>query len=223
MVAAVSVGEFVSVHLFDDRPGIGTVVLARPPSNVLTRQMYRELIAASAEVDTHPDVAAVVLFGGHEIFSAGDDPDEFAHDPAVELRRRAVDAVAAIPKPTVAAVTGYALGGALGLALAADWRVSGDNARFGCTETLAGRPPAPGVADRLPRLIGPSRAKEVVFSGRFVDAREALDIGLLDQMVAPDAVYDAAAEWAARFVDADPAVMAAAKTALDAGFWDTRR
>ena len=119
----------------------------------------------------------------------------------VRVHRAAVDAVAAIPKPTVAAITGYALGAGLGLALAADWRVSGDNVRFGATEILAGLVPGGDGMARLARTVGASRAKELVYSGRFFDAEEALELGLIDEMVAPDGVYDAAAAWASRFVD----------------------
>ncbi len=221
--------EFVSVYVGDERPGIATMVLSRPPNNTLTRQACREIGAVAAEVGERDDIAAVILFGGHEIFSAGDDIDELrALNPAeaetaARLRQDAVNAVAAIPKPTVAAITGYALGSGLGLALAADWRVSGDNAKLGCTEILAGLIPGGGASIRLPRLVGVSRAKELAFSGRFVDAREALAIGLLDEMVAPDAVYDAAADWAGRFVTMPSAALAAAKAAIDGGNLDIER
>jgi enoyl-CoA hydratase len=217
------VNEFVSVHVDDERPGLGTVVVSRPPGNTLTRQVCREIIAAAGDVAGRADIAAVVLFGGHEIFSAGDDLDELRTlnsaeaDVAARLRQDAVNAVAAIPKPTVAAITGYALGSGLGLALAADWRVSGDNARLACTEVLAGLIPGGGVTVRLPRLIGLSRAKELAFSGRFVDAEEAQAIGLLDEVAAPDAVYDAAADWAVRFAGAPAEALAAAKAAIDSG------
>lgn len=215
--------EFVSVHVSADRPGIGTIVLSRPPTNTLTRQAYREIIAAATEVGTRADIAGVILFGGHEIFSVGDDLDELRTltaaqaNVAAQLRQDAIDAVAAIPKPTAAAVTGYALGSGLSLALAADWRVSGDNAKLGCTDILAGMIPSGGATQRLPRVIGLSKAKDLVFSGRFVDAREAVAIGLLDEMVAPDAVYDAAAGWAARFVGGPSRALAAAKAAIDGG------
>ena len=128
--------------------------------------------------------------------------------------REAVDALAAIPKPTVAAITGYALGGGLNLALAADWRVAGDNVKFGATEILAGRVPQGGTA-RLARAAGESKAKDLVFSGRFIDAKEALALGLIDEMVAPDGVYDAAVAWAKRFLDYPPQVLAAAKASFD--------
>ena len=213
--------EFVSVHVGEDRPGVGTLALSRPPTNAMTRQVYREIGQAAAEVAGREDIAAVIVFGGHEIFSAGDDMPQLRTLTASEaeswirVRRDAVDAIAAIPKPTVAAITGYALGAGLGLALAADWRVSGDNVRFGATEILAGLVPDGGGMARLTRTVGASRAKELVYSGRFFDAVEALALGLIDDMVAPDGVYDAAAAWAGRFVDGPPYALAAAKAGID--------
>jgi enoyl-CoA hydratase len=211
--------EFVSIHTSDEQPGIATLLLSRPPTNALTRQMYREIVSAAADLGHRHDTCAVILFGGHEIFSAGDDMPELntlsADEAEVASRvcREAVDALAAIPKPTVAAITGYALGGGLNLALAADWRVAGDNVKFGATEILAGRVPQGGAA-RLARTAGDSKAKDLVFSGRFVDAKEALALGLIDEMVAPDGVYDAALAWAKRFLDHSPQALAAAKAAF---------
>jgi enoyl-CoA hydratase len=215
------VSEFVSVHLDPDRPGVGTIVLSRPPTNALTRQVYREIEQAADEVGRHDGIAAAILFGGHEIFSAGDDMPQLRTLTAPEaeswirVHRGAVDAIAAIPKPTVAAITGYALGAGLGLALAADWRVSGDNVRFGATEILAGLVPDGDAMARLARTVGISKAKELVYSGRFLGAEEATQLGLIDEMVAPDGVFDAAAAWASRFVDAPRSALAAAKAGLD--------
>jgi enoyl-CoA hydratase len=212
--------EFVSVHTSDAQPGIATLLLSRPPTNALTRQVYRELVGAAEALGKRDDVHAVIVFGGHEIFSAGDDVPELRTldtDEAAAARRicrKAVDAVAAIPKPTVAAITGYALGAGLTLALAADWRVSGDNVKFGVTEILAGLVPAGGTA-RLADTIGLSKAKNLVFSGRFIDAKEALALGLIDEMVAPDGVYDGALAWAQRFVEHPSRVLAAAKATFD--------
>jgi enoyl-CoA hydratase len=212
--------EFVSVRTSDEQPGIATLLLSRPPTNALTRQVYREIVSATADLGQRTGICAVILFGGHEIFCAGDDMPELrtlSTDEAglaAQVCQQAVDALAAIPKPTVAAITGYALGGGLNLALAADWRVSGDNVKFGATEILAGRVPQGGTA-RLARTVGESKAKDLVFSGRFIDAKEALALGLIDEMVAPDGVYDAALAWAKRFVDYPPQVLAAAKAAFD--------
>jgi enoyl-CoA hydratase len=213
--------EFVSVHVPDAQPGIATLVLSRPPTNALTRQVYREITGAAGDLGQRDDIAAVIVFGGHEIFSAGDDMPELRNlnadeaGVAASVSRKAVDALAAIPKPTVAAITGYALGGGLTLALAADWRVSGDNVKFGATEILAGLIPGGGGSTRLARAVGVSKAKDLVFSGRFIDAKEALALGLIDEMVAPDSVYDAALAWARRFVDSPRLALAAAKAVID--------
>lgn len=218
---SVSVSRVDAPHRRDDQPGIGALVLHREPTNALTRQAYRELAAAAEEVSARDDIAAVILFGGHEIFCAGDDVPELTTldraeaEVADRLRRRAMDAVAAIPKPTVAAVTGYALGAGLNLALTADWRVSGDNAKFGATEILAGLMPGGGGCARLARTVGQTRAKELAFSGRFVGAQEALTLRLVDELVAPDHVYDEALNWARRFVDAPAAALAGAKALID--------
>lgn len=202
------------------RPGIATLQLSRPPTNAMTRQVYREIAEVAKQVGERDDVVAVIVFGGHEIFSAGEDMSELQtlnEDEAAVAARvcaDAVDAVAALPKPTVAAITGYALGAGLTLALAADWRVSGDNVKFGATEILAGLPPAGDGATRLATAVGDSKARDMVFSGRFVDAREALELGLIDQMVAPDTVYDAALTWANRFLEYPPEALRAAKASF---------
>jgi enoyl-CoA hydratase len=215
------VREFVSIHTLDEHPGIATLLLSRPPTNGLTRQMYREIIDAASEVAARDDIAAVIVFGGHEIFSAGDDVtvlqtlDAQEAGEAAEVGRAAFDAVAAIRQPTVAAITGYALGSGLTLALATDRRVAGDNIKVGATEILSGFPP--GETARLARAIGESKAKDLVFTGRFVDAKEALALGLIDDMVAPDAVYDAAVAWAQRLVEHPPQVIAAAKATFSDG------
>lgn len=209
--------EFVSAVVTD---GIGTLVLSRPPTNALTRQMYREIAQVAGELGADTSVSSVILFGGHEVFSAGDDIPELRRLDAADAEsvtvacRAALAAVAAIPQPTVAAVTGYALGSGLALALAADWRVAGDNIKVGVTEVLAGLLPAAGT-DRLVRAVGAARAKDLVFSGRFVGAQEALALGLIDQMVAPDGVYDAALAWARPHAEVPADVLAAAKAMID--------
>lgn len=213
--------EFVTVHVSEQQPGIGTVLLNREPTNALTRQVYRELAGVAAEVSQRDDIRAVILFGGHEIFSAGDDVPELRTldrgeaEAADRSRRAALDAIAGIGKPTVAAVTGYALGAGLTLALAADWRVCGDNVKLGVTEILAGLVPGGGGGGRLARVVGASRAKEMAFSGRFVGAEEALTLGLVDELVAPDHVFDAALKWAARYTAAPAAALAGAKALID--------
>jgi enoyl-CoA hydratase len=219
-----AVSEFVSVHLNSHHPGVATMVLSRAPINATTRQVYREIVQGAIELGRRDDVAAVIVFGGHEIFSAGDDVPQLRTLGAPEaetwaqVRCDAVEAVGSIPKPTVAAVTGYALGAGLALALAADWRVAGDNARFGATEILAGLIPDGNEMARLTRMVGAGRTKDLVYSGRFLGAEEALALGLIDDMVAPDEVYDVATAWAGRFVEGPRHALAAAKAGIDEVF-----
>jgi enoyl-CoA hydratase len=212
--------EFVRLEVAD---GIGTIRLDRPPMNALNVQVQDELRAAAAEATDRDDVRAVVLYGGPKVFAAGADIKEMAGMAYTDMVKRAgalqdcFTAVARIPKPVVAAVTGYALGGGCELALTADFRVAGDNAKLGQPEILLGIIPGAGGTQRLPRLVGPARAKDIVFSGRFVDAGEALHIGLVDRVVAPDDVYGAAVELVSRYAKGPMYALRAAKEAIDEG------
>ena len=212
--------EFVRLEVAD---GIGTIRLDRPPMNALNVQVQDELRACAAEATDREDVRAVVLYGGPKVFAAGADIKEMADMAYTDMVRRAgalqdcFTAVARIPKPVVAAVTGYALGGGCELALCADFRVAGDNAKLGQPEILLGIIPGAGGTQRLPRLVGPAKAKDLVFSGRFVDANEALHIGLVDRVVAPDDVYAAAVEMVSRYASGPAYALRAAKEAIDEG------
>ena len=203
--------------------GVGTIRLDRPPMNALSAQMQDDLAAVAREADDRRDVRAVVVYGGPRIFAAGADVAEMAGWSATDMldRSRALQdaftAVAAIGKPTVAAIAGFALGGGCELALCCDWRVAGDNAKLGQPEIKLGIVPGAGGTQRLPRLIGPAKAKDLIFTGRFVDAEEALALGLVDQVVAPDDVYATAQGWAAQFSDGPAYALRAAKQAIDAG------
>ena len=203
--------------------GVATIRLDRPPMNALNVQVQEELRAAAAEVGGRSDVAAVVLYGGEKVFAAGADVKEMATMAYTEMVDRsaalqsAFTAIARIPKPVVAAVTGYALGGGCELALCADFRVCAEDAKFGQPEILLGVIPGAGGTQRLPRLVGPARAKDIIFSGRFVGAEEALRIGLVDRVVAPAEVYAEACAMAARFVGGPAYALRAAKEAVDRG------
>ncbi|MFD4366442.1 enoyl-CoA hydratase/isomerase family protein [Rhodococcus sp. NPDC058521] len=212
--------EFVTLEVSE---GIGTIRLARPPMNALNRQVQDELAAAAHQATVDPEVKAVIVYGGEKVFAAGADVKEMAEmdfaaiSKVVDRMQRSIAAVSEIPKPTVAAVTGYALGGGLEVALSADRRIVGDNVKVGTPEILLGIIPGGGGTQRLARLIGPSKAKDLVFTGRFVGADEALQIGLVDEVVAPDDVYDAARKWASQFTGAAGRALAAAKAAIDEG------
>ena len=213
-------GDFVRVTT---EAGIATIRLERPPVNALNSQMQNEIGAAAAQAGADPAVLAVILYGGEKAFAAGADVKEMAgasHARIMEYGagiENAFKAVARIPKPVIAAITGYALGGGLELALCADFRVLGERAKVGQPEILLGIIPGAGGTQRLPRLIGPARAKDLVYSGRVADAAEALRIGLADQVV-PDAdVYAAARLLAERYTHAAALALRAAKQAIDEG------
>ncbi|MGY0540148.1 enoyl-CoA hydratase/isomerase family protein [Nocardioides sp. YJ-D4] len=213
-------GDFVNLTVED---GVGTIRLDRPKMNAISFQVQAELLEVATEAAADEDVRAVVVYGGERLFAAGNDVKEMAGLSYSEMAKRvagvqaAVTAVAEIPKPVVAAVTGYALGGGCELALAADFRIAADDATFGQPEVLLGIIPGAGGTQRLARLIGPSKAKDLIFSGRFVKADEALAIGLADRLVPAASVYEEALAWASQFKKAAPYALAAAKTAIDKG------
>jgi enoyl-CoA hydratase/carnithine racemase len=220
MSTSSSDGEFVRLEV---EGGIGTIRLDRPPMNALNAQVQEELRVAASAAGSRKDVFAVVLYGGEKVFAAGADVKEMATMSYVEMADRSaalqssLTAIARIPKPVVAAVTGYALGGGCELALCADFRVAGDNAKLGQPEILLGIIPGAGGTQRLPRLVGPARAKKIIFSGRFVGAEEALRIGLVDEVVPADDVYTAAREMVAGYVGGPAYALRAAKEAIDRG------
>src|SRR5215467_6271682 len=212
--------EFVRV---ERDQGIATIRLDRPKMNALNAQVQDEIAAAALEVDADPEIRAVVLYGGEKVFAAGADIKEMAEaafaQVAVDSRRlqAAFTTVAKVPKPVVAAVNGYALGGGLELALCADFRVAGESARLGQPEILLGIIPGAGGTQRLPRLIGPARAKDIIYTGRFVPAPEALEIGLVDRVVPDAETYEAARDLVARYATGPALALRAAKQAIDDG------
>ncbi len=212
--------EFVRLEV---DAGIGTIRLDRPPMNPLSVQVQEEIRAAAGEAAQRRDVAAVVVYGGAKVFAAGADIKEMQTMSYTDMVERSaplqssLTAVARIPKPTVAAITGYALGGGCELALACDFRIAADNAKLGQPEILLGIIPGAGGTQRLSRLVGPARAKDLIYSGRFVAADEALSIGLVDKVVPADEVYDTAIAWMRSFVGGPAQALRAAKEAVDRG------
>ena len=212
-------GEFVRLEVAD---GIGTIRLDRPPVNALNDQVTAEL-AEAARAAAADEVRAVVIYGGEKVFAGGADIKVMAEAGYAEMASRSrrlqdtMDLVAGLGKPVVAAITGYALGGGLELALAADFRVAGERARVGQPEILLGIIPGAGGTQRLPRLVGPARAKEIIFSGRMLTAAEALEIGLVDRVVPDESVYQAALDLVKRYVNGPALALRAAKQAIDYG------
>jgi enoyl-CoA hydratase/carnithine racemase len=214
------VGEFVRLEVNE---GIGTVRLDRPPMNALSTQLQEELRATAQAVTADDAVRAVIVYGGEKVFAAGADIKEMSQMGYAAMAARArdlssaFDAVARIPKPVVAAVTGYALGGGCELALACDWRVVAADAKLGQPEITLGIIPGAGGTQRLPRLVGPARAKELIMSGRLVDAEEALSIGLADKVVPAGEVFAAAAAMVRPHLTGPTQALRAAKVAVDGG------
>jgi enoyl-CoA hydratase/carnithine racemase len=212
--------EFVRLEVAD---GIGTIRLDRPPVNALNDQLTEELAAAAGSAADSDEIRAVILYGGEKVFAAGADIKQMAEANYATMTARsgrlqaALSLVAAIPKPVVAAITGYALGGGLELALAADFRVAGQTARLGQPEILLGIIPGAGGTQRLPRLVGPAKAKDIVFTGRMVPAAEAHAIGLVDLVAPDDSVYQAALDLVQRYATGPALALRAAKQAIDHG------
>jgi len=211
-------GEFVHVERGDD--GVALVRLDRPKMNALSGALLDELHAVAADLRADPP-GAVVVWGGERIFAAGAEISEFGGaDEAQAIGakfRAALDAVAAIPRATIAAVNGYALGGGCELALACDFRVVADNTKFGQPEILLGIIPGGGGTQRLARLVGPSRAKDLILTGRQVGAEEARTMGLADRVVPADEVLNEARAWAAELAQGAVLGHALAKDAIDRG------
>lgn len=214
------VDRHVTLQIAD---GVATIRLDRPKMNALNAEMQAALLDAARELATNKDVRAVVVYGGEKVFAAGADIKEMAEMSYTEMAdhsaflQESITAIARIPKPTVAAITGYALGGGCELALACDVRFAADDAQLGQPEILLGVIPGAGGTQRLARLVGPAKAKDIIYTGRFVPAAEAFAIGLVDRVVPAADVYSAAVEWAGQFASGPIYALRAAKEAIDRG------
>ena len=206
---------------------MAVVRLDRPKMNALSGALLAELAAAAQQLTDDPP-GAVVVWGGDRIFAAGADISEFTTDGTTAIGpedaraiagrfRLALDAVAGIPRVVIAAVAGYALGGGCELALACDLRIATTTAKLGQPEILLGIIPGGGGTQRLARLVGPARAKELILTGRQIGAEEARTIGLVDRVVEPEELFDAAVGWAASLALGPVVAHALAKRAIDDG------
>ena len=214
-------GEFVRLEI-DAPRRVGTIRMDRPPMNAISDQVWREIGECAQEAADHADVGAVVVWGGPKVFAAGADIKQFPEIDYQAMKvtgtvlQRSMDLLARVPLVTIAVVNGYALGGGCEVALACDFRFAADNAKLGQPEVLLGLTPGAGGTQRLPRLVGLSRAKELLFSGRMVDMVEAHRIGLVDEVHPADDVYDKAVEAATRYA-AGPFALRLIKQAIEEG------
>lgn len=210
------------MSVITDDAGVALLAIDNSPLNALSAAVLGALAKRALGIAADPAVKAVVITGNERAFAAGADVTQFS--PTRESARvvaasfrTACDAIASIPRPVIAAIRGYALGGGLEVALACDLRVASDAARLGQPEILLGIIPGGGGTQRLPRLIGPTRAKEMIWSGRQVRADEALAIGLVDRVVPADDVIETALHWARSFASGAVVSMGLAKRAIDDG------
>ena len=223
-------GELVRVERGDD--GVAVLTLQNGKVNALSVALLHQLRDAAEGLTARPP-GAVIITGGDRLFAAGAEISEFLDDPesvpsqvADQNRLTALgrafltafNAVAAIPRATIAEVAGFALGGGCELALACDFRIASERARFGQPEVLLGIIPGGGATQRLARLVGPARAKDLMFTGRQVAADEALRMGLVDEVVAPADLVTRVREKAAELATGAVLAQALAKRAIDEGF-----
>jgi enoyl-CoA hydratase/carnithine racemase len=213
-------GDFVRLEVAE---GVGTIRLDRPPMNAINEELTRELVAAAMEASARDDVRAVIVWGGEKIFAAGADVKMMAEMSSVQVKpmitdlQEAYSLVEEIPKVTIAAINGFALGGGCELAMCADFRFAAEDAQIGQPEILLGIIPGAGGTQRLPRLVGPARAKDMIYTGRFVSAAEAKDMGLVDRVFPAAEVHGEAVRAARRFAEGPTSALRAAKVAINWG------
>ncbi len=214
--------EFVRVSI-DDRSGVATVTLDRPKLNALNRQMQNELRDEFLALGANEKVRAIVMTGNDRAFAAGADVKEMVNWTSADVIREGAEleasfsSIAQTRQPIIAAVAGYALGGGCELALCADLRIAGEGAQFGQPEILLGIIPGAGGTQRLARLIGSSRAKELILTGRTIGSAQALAIGLVNEVVSDDQVLARALTLATELATRPAVAAQAAKAVIDAG------
>ncbi|MCJ7831864.1 MAG: enoyl-CoA hydratase/isomerase family protein [Actinobacteria bacterium] len=213
-------GELVSLDVED---GVGVIRVDNPRLNAISQQVTRELHACIDQVASDDDVRALLVWGGGTIFAAGADVTELQPlgpaevDPIITRLHDALDALEDLPIVTISAINGFALGGGLELAMSTDLRYAGMGAKLGQPEIQLGIIPGAGGTQRLPRLVGLSRAKDLIFTGRHIKAEEALAIGLVDRVFDDEEVFDRALEDAKAFAKGPTQALRAAKVAIQQG------
>jgi len=211
--------------LYKKKDGIGIVTLNRPEAlNALNSAVYTELYDVFEAMENDDEVRAVILTGsGEKAFAAGSDVVEMQNMDTIAAQkfmatiRKASDRIYSLSKPTIAAINGYALGGGCELSMCCDLRICSEKARFGQPEINLGLIPGASGTQRLPRLIGVAKAKEMIFLGDMIDATTALNLGLVNKVVPPDKLMEEAMSWAAKLAGKSGPVLAMAKLAINTG------
>jgi enoyl-CoA hydratase len=214
-----------STLTYEQVDSIAKVTLNRPAAlNALNSQVYTELYDVFEAIENDPEVRVVVLTGsGEKAFAAGSDVVEMQNMNTLDIQkfvakiRKASDRIYSLTKPTIAAIHGYALGGGCELAMCCDLRLASEKARFGQPEINLGLIPGASGTQRLPRLIGAAKAKEMIFLGEMIDAATALNLGLVNKVVPPEKLLDEALDWAKKLAGKSLPVLAMAKLSINTG------
>ncbi len=213
--------EFITLEKKDR---IATITLNRPPMNPLSRRTYEEIEKASKDANADPEVKVVILTAaGEKMFAAGLDVKDVAGKTKEEITgiwtasKNASATLAAVEKPVIAAINGMILGGGLELALCCDIRIAVEKARFGQPELNLGIIPGGGATQRLTRLIGPSKAKELFFTCDMFDAKTALELGIINKIVPADKLMEEANALGARIAEKSAVALRLVKLAVDKG------
>jgi enoyl-CoA hydratase len=211
--------------LYEKADGIAKVTLNRPESlNALNSDVYNELYDVFEKIENDPKVRVVILTAsGEKAFAAGSDIVEMQHMNTLEIQqfvatiRKASDRIYSLTKPTIAAIHGYALGGGCELSMCCDLRICSEKAQFGQPEINLGLIPGACGTQRLARLIGMPKAKELIYLGDRIKADEAFRLGLVNKVVPPESLMDEAMEWAKKLASKSGPVLAMAKMAIQTG------
>lgn len=203
---------------------VAVLYLDRPPVNALNRKLFEEMYQALEYVEQTNEIKALVVAGkGEKAFAAGADITEMKELDAAGIARmnavsrKAFDKLDKLEKPTIAAVHGLALGGGCELALCCDFRICAENARFGLPEITLAIIPGGGGTQRLQRLIGQGKAKEMLYFGEMAGAQDALASGLANKVVPNEQLLEASKEWAAKLAAKPGVAMRTLKTAVNVG------
>jgi enoyl-CoA hydratase len=214
-----------STLLYEKANGIAKVTLNRPDKlNALNSTVYKELYDAFESAENDPDVRVVVLTGsGEKAFGAGSDVAEMQNMGPLDIQkfmatiRKTSDFIYNLTKPTIAAIHGYTLGGGCELSMCCDLRIASEKAKFGQPEINLGLIPGAGGTQRLTRLIGAAKAKEMIFMGDQIDAATAFNLGLVNKIVPPEKLMEEAMAWATKLAGKSGPVLAMAKMAINTG------
>lgn len=210
--------------LFQKEKGIGLLTMNRPAAlNALNSETLQELSDLMDEIAVDEDVKVVIITGAERSFVAGADIAEMLHFSSpqgltfVTLGQATFNKIEKLTKPVIAAINGFAFGGGCELAMSCDIRIASEKAKFGQPEVGLGIIPGFAGTQRLPRLVGRGKAKEILFTGDTFDAQEALRIGLVEKVVAPEELLETAKNMAARIIKNGPYAVQLCKTAVNRG------